>query len=62
MAKDMKSFIDNSLLHKESILDNEKFFVQTLWKEIKQELSGKLPLNAGIVKAIGNEIKNEYIQ
>ena len=60
--QDMKSFIDDSLLHKDTILANENFFVQTLWREIKQELSGRLPLNAGIVKAIGNEIKNEYIQ
>jgi type I restriction enzyme R subunit len=35
--------------------------LQTLWKEIKQELSGKQPLTVDIVKAIGNEIKNEYI-
>ena len=59
--QDMKSYMDDSLLHKETILTNEKFFLQTLWKEIKQELSGKQPLTVDIVKAIGNEIKNEYI-
>jgi type I restriction enzyme R subunit len=58
----MKSYIDDSLLHKETILANENFFLQTLWKEIKQELSGKQPLTPAIVKAIGNEIKEEYIQ
>ncbi|MBR1694510.1 MAG: hypothetical protein IJ709_03780, partial [Selenomonas sp.] len=59
--RDMKAYMDDSLLHKETILTNEKFFLQTLWKEIKQELSGKQPLTIDIVKAIGNEIKNEYI-
>ena len=60
--REMKSYIDDSLLHKETILANENFFLQTLWKEIKQELSGKQPLTPAIVKAIGNEIKEEYIQ
>ena len=59
--RDMKAYMDDSLMHKETILTNEKFFLQTLWKEIKQDLSGKQPLNIDIVKAIGNEIKNEYI-
>ncbi len=60
--RDMKSYIDDSLLHKETILANENFFLQSLWKEIKQQLRGKQPLTAAIVKAIGNEIKDEYIQ
>ena len=59
---DMKSYIDDSLLHKQTILSNGNFFEQMLWREIKQQLNGKLPLNASVVKAIGNEIKNEYIQ
>ena len=59
--QDMKAYMDDSLLHKETILTNEKFFLQTLWKEIKQDLGGKQPLTVDIVKAIGNEIKNEYI-
>lgn len=61
---EMKQRIDDQLLHKESILENENFFEKNLWKDIKMGLKD-IPgqeLTLDIVKQIGHEIKEQYIQ
>ena len=61
---DMKQRIDDQLFHKESILENENFFEKNLWKDIKlglKDIPGQ-ELTLDIVKQIGHEIKEQYIQ